>query len=104
MQKVMMFAPVTGSTFSELKDLGYKGGGNMNAWIAASQALIWECGQLMRTDKNFTLKANGLYYQSYRYGPRTKAIPAKHFYNCLRRRCQVHLSLHGKGNQEVREV
>ena len=83
MQKVMMFAPVTGSTFSELKDLGYKGSGNMNAWIAASQALIWECGQLMRTDKNFTLKANGLYYQSYRYGPRTKAIPAKHFYNCL---------------------
>ena len=83
MQKVMMFAPVTGSTFSELKDLGYKGSGNMNAWIAASQALIWECGQLMRTDKNFTLKANGLYYQSYRYGPRTKPIPAKHFYNCL---------------------
>lgn len=88
MQKVMMFAPTTGSTIKELRDLGYKGSGSMNAWIAASQALIWECGQLMRTDKNFTLKANNLYYQSYFEGPRTKKIPKTHFYNCLNSNAQ----------------
>lgn len=88
MQKVMMFAPTTGSTMKELRDLGYKGSGSMNAWIAASQALIWECGQLMRTDKNFTLKANNLYYQSYFEGPRTKKIPKTHFYNCLNSNAQ----------------
>ena len=88
MQKVMMFAPTTGSTMKELRDLGYKGSGSMNAWIAASQVLIWECGQLMRTDKNFTLKANNLYYQSYFEGPRTKKIPKTHFYNCLNSNAQ----------------
>ncbi len=88
MQTVMMFAPTTGSTMKELRDLGYKGSGSMNAWIAASQALIWECGQLMRTDKNFTLKANNLYYQSYFEGSRTKKIPKTHFYNCLNSNAQ----------------
>ena len=88
MQKVMMFAPTTGSTMKELRDLGYKGSGNLNAWIAASQALIWECGQMQRTDKNFTLKASGLYYQSYFEGPRTKKIPKTHFYNCLNSNAQ----------------
>ena len=83
MKKVMMFAPTTGSTMKELRDLGYKGSASMNAWIAASQVLIWECGQLMRTDKEFTLKANGLYYQSYFEGPQTKKIPKTHFFNCL---------------------
>ena len=42
----------------------------------------------MRTDKNFTLKANNLYYQSYFEGPRTKKIPKTHFYNCLNSNAQ----------------
>lgn len=88
MQTVMMFAPTTGSTMKELRDLGYKGSGSMNAWVAASQVLIWECGQKMRTDKDFTLKASGLYYQSYFEGPRTKKIPKTHYYDCLNSNAQ----------------
>ena len=38
---------------------------------------------MMREDKNFTMKANGLYYQSYFEGPRTKKIPKTHYYDCL---------------------
>lgn len=82
-QKVLMFAPATGSSYSELKDLGYTGSGNLKAWIAAAQALIWECGQLMRKDKDFTLTASGLYYQSYFEGPRTTKIPKTHFFSSL---------------------
>ena len=89
MKKVLMFAPTTGSDFGELRDLGYTGSGNLNDWIAASQALIWECGQLMREDKNFTLSASGLYYRSSYQGERTKKIPKTHYYNCLDKTAQA---------------
>ena len=66
--KVLFYAPTEGSGLSELiSDLGfkesrfYKGGYSMADWIAASQALIWECQQDMR-DKDFNRHANGLYY------------------------------------------
>ena len=89
MKKVLMFSPTTGSDFGELRDLGYTGSGNLNDWIAASQALIWECGQLMREDKNFTLTASGLYYRSSYQGERTKKIPKTHYYNCLDKTAQA---------------
>lgn len=89
MYRVLMYGPVSGSSITELNQLGFSDskyyGKNsrsytLSDWIAATQMLIWESQQLMR-NKNFDKVVNGMFYQDSWRGNKTDPIEKNHYAN-----------------------
>ena len=89
--KVLMMAPVKESNMQELYDMGFQQYHDYDPgkrytitdWYVASQMLVWECQQMMRTEK-FVREANGNRYETgHRTGVYTSKIPADHYLNNL---------------------